>query len=58
MSPKELLYIEDALNHEDNMEKCASSHASQLKDPDLKAFAEQIAARHKQNYSKIYSLLE
>lgn len=58
MSPKELLYIEDALNHEMNMEKCCNSHSNMLQDGELKTFVQQLAAKHRQNYDKLFSLLQ
>lgn len=57
MSPKELLYIEDALGHEKHMHTCCTAYASQIQDGELKTFVEQLASKHQQNYSKLYSLL-
>lgn len=57
MSPKELLYIDDALGHECYMKTCCQDIASKLQDMQLKTFAEQLASRHSQNYDKLLSLL-
>lgn len=57
MSPKELLYITDALGHEKHMKTCCQSVAAQLQDIELKTFVEQMASRHGQAYDKLYSLL-
>ncbi len=43
MTPKELLYIEDALSHEQHMQLKCCNYAAQLKDPQLKAFVEQLS---------------
>ena len=58
MSPKELLYIEDALGHETHMESSCNTHACQLQDMELRTFVEQLSAKHRQNFSKLYQLLK
>jgi len=58
MSPKELLYIEDALSHEEHMYKACESTASQLQDADLKNFVSQLASKHRQNFTQLYQLLK
>lgn len=57
MTPKELLYIEDALGHEKQMKTLCSDLANQLQDAELKNFVSSLACRHNDNYSKFYSLL-
>lgn len=57
MSPKELLYVEDALGHEQQMKKSCCDFASQLKDGDLKNFVNSLVSRHQQTFDGFYSLL-
>lgn len=57
MSPKELLYIDDALSHEEQMKKCCADFASQLQDPNLQNFVNKMAESHKENFCKLYNLL-
>ncbi len=58
MSPKELLYIEDALGHTSHMKTCCRSVTGELADAELKTFAEQLAARHQQAFDRFYQLLK
>lgn len=57
MSPKELLYIEDALGHEKQMKTACADFAASLQDPDLKSFVEDLSVRHQETFAGIYSLL-
>lgn len=57
MSPKELLYIEDALGHEEQMKKACSDFASQLQDQDLKNFVNQLCSKHGESFNRFYNLL-
>ncbi len=57
MSPKELLYVEDALGHEKQLWDVCCDAASKLTDAELKSFVQTLSARHKQNYDKLYGLL-
>lgn len=57
MSPKELLYIEDALAHEKFLHTKCFSAAQSIKDPELKAYAEQLVAKHQEIFSQFYQLL-
>ena len=43
MSPKELMYIEDALGHETFLQSQCRQAAQALKNPDLKAYVTQLA---------------
>ncbi len=57
MTSKELLYIEDALGHEQFFQtKCAQT-AGEIQDPELKSFVENIASQHRQIFSDFYGLL-
>ena len=57
MSPKELLYIEDALNHEKHMKTCCTRNADCLQDPALKNMVSDMAQRHQALFDKLFQLL-
>lgn len=57
MSPKELLYIEDALNHEKHMKTCCTQNAECLQDPTLKNMVSDMAHRHQALFDKLLQLL-
>lgn len=57
MTPKELLYVEDALGHEKQMKCCCTDFANQLQDQELKTFVQGLTAKHQDSYSRFFSLL-
>lgn len=57
MSPKELLYVEDALGHEKQMKTACSDFANQIQDPELVTFIQELSAKHQECFGKFYSLL-
>ena len=57
MSPKELLYIEDALGHEKQMKTACRDFESQISDTELKKFVKQLSDKHQQTFNLIYGLL-
>ena len=57
MSPKELLYIEDALGHAQHMEKKCHQCATQIQDEELKVVVERLANKHKMICEQFYQLL-
>ena len=57
MSPKELLYIEDALGHEAQMKAACTDFQTQLQDTDLKNFVNQIYQKHTECFNRMYGLL-
>ena len=57
MTPKELLYIEDALGHETEMKTSCQDLANQIQDADLKAFVQGLANKHNQCFSQFYTLI-
>ena len=57
MTSKELIYVEDALGHEQNMQKTCSNFAMQLQDPELKSFVQGLCAKHQDNFNNFYNLL-
>ena len=57
MSTKELLYIEDALNHAQFLTSQCQMAASQLKDPQLKTEAQNFLDKYKQIFGGFYNLV-
>ena len=58
MTPKELLYIEDALGHEQFfLTKCRET-ASQMQDGELKSCITQMEEKHRMIYQNLYGLLK
>lgn len=57
MSPKELLYIEDTLDHMCESKKCCTDFASQTQDPALRNLLQDITAKQAETFAKFYSLL-
>lgn len=57
MSPKELLYIEDALGHEQQMKSACQDFSSQIRDEGLRQFVEELSGRHQKTFGQFYSLL-
>lgn len=57
MSPKELLYIEDVLGHENQEKTLCTDLINQLQDPQLKTFVQGIVNKKQQCYNKFYGLL-
>ena len=57
MTTKELLYIEDALGHEQFFQAQCKQTASQIQDAELKACVEQMAEKHRQIFQNLYGLL-
>ena len=57
MSPKELMYIQDALSHEQFMATQCQQAAQALQNPELRSYANQLANQHKQLFQKLYQLV-
>lgn len=57
MSPKELMYIQDALSHEQFLKSQCQQAAQSLTNPELKNFANQLAQKHEQLFQKLYQLV-
>lgn len=57
MSTKELLYIEDALGHEQILQNKCQDTAQKLQDPDLKNFVNQLAGKHQEIFGKFFQLV-
>lgn len=57
MTNKELLYIEDALSHEQFMQSCACKTSKQLQDAMLSTSLEQFEKKHSELFNKFLNLL-
>ena len=57
MTSKELLYVEDALGHENFMKSCSKKTASQLNDPTLSAYMRELEQLHTNLSNKFLNLL-
>ena len=57
MSPKELLYIDDALSHEKCLMCQCQQALSSLKDPELKSCVQQLQSTHQQLFSSLLNLV-
>ena len=58
MSPKELLYIEDALGHEQQIKCLCTDSASSVTDPDLKNLISSVAQKHTECFNRFYGILK
>ncbi|MEG0741722.1 MAG: hypothetical protein RSB91_00560 [Clostridia bacterium] len=57
MSPKELMYIEDALGHEQFLQTQCQQAAQALQNAELKNYVNQLAQQHAQLFQKLYGLV-
>ncbi len=57
MSPKELIYLEDALNHEKFLMTQCQQAAQALTDPELKNYAQQLANTHNQLFQRFFNVV-
>lgn len=57
MSPKELLYVEDALGHEKFLKTQCQQAINNLTDPDLKNFVQQMMQKHQELFTRFYQLV-
>ncbi len=57
MSPKELLYIEDALGHTQFLMTQCREAAAQLKDPVLREQAQQLVNSNQQLFNRFFNLV-
>lgn len=57
MSPKELLYIEDALGHTQYLMTQCRSAANQLTDPILRQQAQQLVNTNQNLFTKFFNLV-
>ncbi len=57
MTEKELLYVQDALGHEQYFQTQCKDTSSKIQDPELKSCVEQLARKHSEIFNSIYGLL-
>ena len=57
MTTKELLYVEDALGHEQYFKTKCQEVANQLQDTELKDCVMQMQKKHEQLFQSFYNLL-
>jgi hypothetical protein len=57
LTGKELLYVEDALGHEEFLKSCACKTSSQLQDEELKNFMKELETKHTNLFNKFLNLL-
>ena len=57
MTSKELLYIEDALGHENILKCCSKKNAEQLTDPNLSSYMQELEKTHTDLFNKFFNLL-
>lgn len=58
MTQKELLYVEDAIGHEQNVSAIVSDAISKLEDKTLKTFLKSEHKKHQAIEAKLMNLLE
>ncbi len=57
MTSKELLYIEDALGHENIMKSCCTKVSEQLQDVSLSTYMAELEKKHCELFNKFLNLL-
>ena len=57
MTSKELLYVEDALGHEQFMQKCSQDSSNQIQDPTLANYLRDLNQVHTNLFNKFFDLL-
>jgi hypothetical protein len=57
LTGKELLYVEDALGHEEFLKSCACKTSDQLQDAELKKFMKELETKHSNLFNKFLNLL-
>ena len=57
MTPKEILYIDDALSHAQFLSKQCREAAGKLQDAELKRQVQQLTDAHCQLYTQFYNII-
>lgn len=57
MTSKELLYVEDALGHEEFMKRSTNVTSTEVQDPTLASYLKQLEQTHTNLYNKFLNLL-
>lgn len=58
MTQKELLYMEDAIGHEQNLETICNNFSELVEDKQLKAFLTKLAKKNQMLEKKLMDVLE
>ncbi len=57
MTEKELLYVEDALGHEQHFQAQCTDTANKIEDGELKNFTRDMQQKHREMFQSFYDLL-
>ena len=57
MTEKELLYVQDALGHEQYFQTQCKETAGKIQDPELKHCIDDMARKHSEIFNSFYGLL-
>ena len=57
MTEKELLYVQDALGHEQYFQTQCRETSAKMQDPELKHCIEDMARKHREIFNSFYGLL-
>ncbi len=57
MTSKELLYVEDALGHEQFFQTKCQETIAMIQDAELKSCVQQLCEKHQQLFNSFYALL-
>ena len=58
MTPKELLYVKDALGHEQHMQQKCQQTASQLTDKSLQNYVKKLETRFGDHFTTLYDTVD
>lgn len=58
MTQKELLYMEDAIGHEQNLETIFNNFSNELEDKSLVSFIQKLAKKHHSLSEKLLKVME
>ena len=58
MTQKELLYMEDAIGHEQNLETIFNNSSNELEDKNLSTFVKKLAKKHHNLSDKLLKVME
>ncbi len=57
MTEKELLYVQDALGHEQYFQTQCKETSSKIQDPELKHCIDDMSGKHREIFNSFYGLL-
>ncbi|NLT57720.1 MAG: hypothetical protein GXX99_02015 [Clostridiales bacterium] len=57
MTPKELMYLEDAMGMEQQLQTKCTDYAEKMQDPKLKNLLSQLAQDHQKRYNNLLNQL-